>query len=188
MNGRAEPIRYSDGVFRLRTSDDRGKPVKLYRTGILPIRAPGEHPVDPNAWARARRDAHSTGVARPANFQDSVRRDALVRWLPIALGPGTAWLIAMVIAWVAGVFPWGMMILAFLLFGVVWALILWKRRCGFLEFRPRLIISAMLRQSLCPACGYSLRLVPVSLDACRVCPECGAAWKIEGEAADRRDA
>ncbi len=154
----------------------------MYRTGILPIRAPGEHPVDPKQWAQARGDAYSIGIAQAADFREIWTRDALARWLPMALGPGTLWLITIVIAWGAGVFPWGMMISVFPLFAAFLALILWKRRCGFFEYRPRVIISAMLRQMLCPACGYSLRLVPVEPDACRVCPECGGAWK--GTAAD----
>ncbi|MEO0482380.1 MAG: hypothetical protein AAF138_02030 [Planctomycetota bacterium] len=32
----------------------------------------------------------------------------------------------------------------------------------------------------CGACGYSLAEIPVQSDGCKVCPECGAAWKAGG--------
>ncbi len=73
------------------------------------------------------------------------------------------------------------------LVGLFAGLMYWKRRCGFFEIRPRVSIRAMLRQTLCPACGYSLGVVPTAPDGCRVCPECGGAWKINGAPADCDD-
>ncbi|MCA9311312.1 MAG: hypothetical protein KDA21_08915 [Phycisphaerales bacterium] len=35
----------------------------------------------------------------------------------------------------------------------------------------------------CPACGYELRSAGVEADGCRVCPECGGAWR-DGAHAD----
>lgn len=35
------------------------------------------------------------------------------------------------------------------------------------------------RRGVCAACGYSLREIKVKEDDCRVCPECGSAWKLE---------
>jgi hypothetical protein len=32
---------------------------------------------------------------------------------------------------------------------------------------------------LCPACGYSIAEIERQEDACRVCPECGGAWKLD---------
>lgn len=39
-----------------------------------------------------------------------------------------------------------------------------------------MVRDAMLAADRCPACGYDLAGSPVEPDACRVCPECGAAW------------
>jgi hypothetical protein len=38
-------------------------------------------------------------------------------------------------------------------------------------------------RGLCAACGYDLIGQEPEEDGCRVCPECGAAWRIEDEAA-----
>jgi len=38
---------------------------------------------------------------------------------------------------------------------------------------------AMLRAGLCPGCGYQLPDVPPDSEGCTVCPECGAAWKLD---------
>jgi hypothetical protein len=39
-------------------------------------------------------------------------------------------------------------------------------------------IAACIKAGICAACGYPLRAVKVDQkDGCRVCPECGAAWR-----------
>lgn len=43
---------------------------------------------------------------------------------------------------------------------------------------PR-IVSEVLKEGLCPSCGYNLHGIPVAEDGCVVCPECGSAWKGE---------
>ncbi len=118
------------------------------------------------------------GMTRAPGFRESLSRSALVRMLPIAIWPGAAGLVALLITQATGPIPGGMLIIALPLMSVFMAFMFWKRRCGSFEFRPRVIIIAMLRQRLCPACGYSLRLVPDAHDGCRVCPECGGAWKV----------
>ena len=41
----------------------------------------------------------------------------------------------------------------------------------------------MLQHRRCPHCGYDLRLLPDDCsDGATVCPECGCAWKLVGEA------
>ena len=35
-----------------------------------------------------------------------------------------------------------------------------------------------LREGHCPACGYGLAEIEPEADGCRVCPECGAAWRL----------
>jgi hypothetical protein len=39
----------------------------------------------------------------------------------------------------------------------------------------------MLRERRCVACDYDLRGLPPEPDGCTICPECGAAWRLEGE-------
>ncbi len=51
----------------------------------------------------------------------------------------------------------------------------------FRSSRPDLLAlaSASLMSGRCGACGYSLAEFAPEEDSCRVCPECGAAWKQE---------
>jgi len=45
------------------------------------------------------------------------------------------------------------------------------------------VAAAMLKYSRCPHCGYDLRLLPTDpADGATVCPECGCAWQLEGQA------
>ena len=45
------------------------------------------------------------------------------------------------------------------------------------------VAGAMLRHGRCPHCGYDLRLLPVDAsDGATVCPECGCAWMLRGQA------
>lgn len=37
---------------------------------------------------------------------------------------------------------------------------------------------AKLLQGLCASCRYPIRKLPVASDGCTICPECGAAWKL----------
>ncbi|MEX2219226.1 MAG: hypothetical protein WD749_10765 [Phycisphaerales bacterium] len=52
------------------------------------------------------------------------------------------------------------------------------RKIAFRRGRLRAVLRRCLSEGLCPACGYSLRGVPDQPDGCRVCPECGAAWRL----------
>lgn len=55
---------------------------------------------------------------------------------------------------------------------------------GVLRFRhgcvPELFVAAMFRRRRCPACAYDLRGVPEDDDGITICPECGAAWRLDG--------
>ena len=45
------------------------------------------------------------------------------------------------------------------------------------------VAAAMLKHVRCPHCGYDVRGLPADPhDGATVCPECGCAWKLEGEA------
>lgn len=39
--------------------------------------------------------------------------------------------------------------------------------------------AGLLSLGLCPACGYPIAELEPEEDQCRVCPECGCAWKME---------
>jgi ribosomal protein S27AE len=44
----------------------------------------------------------------------------------------------------------------------------------------------MLEHRRCPHCGYDLRGLPdESNDGATICPECGSAWILAADAADR---
>jgi len=73
------------------------------------------------------------------------------------------------------------------LFTVVWmagggtivTVLLWV---VFLRTRKPALLSAAKRFGYCGQCGYGLRDVAgAEDDGCVVCPECGAAWRVEGE-------
>lgn len=49
-----------------------------------------------------------------------------------------------------------------------------RRRHGLASYHARLWVA----QSLCGSCGYSLQGLGEAADGCRVCPECGAAWRV----------
>lgn len=40
-------------------------------------------------------------------------------------------------------------------------------------------VAAMLESDLCPACAHGLNGLPPAPDGCTVCPECGAAWRVD---------
>ena len=45
------------------------------------------------------------------------------------------------------------------------------------------VAAAMLKRLRCPHCGYDIRGLPIAPeDGATVCPECGCAWILEGEA------
>lgn len=57
--------------------------------------------------------------------------------------------------------------------------ILFRARVRRLRRRYRgLIVDAVLQAGRCPSCRYDLRAIPEADDRCRICPECGAAWRI----------
>lgn len=44
------------------------------------------------------------------------------------------------------------------------------------EGRAR-VVRSLTRAGICPGCGYSLAELEPETDGCRVCPECGGAWR-----------
>jgi hypothetical protein len=47
--------------------------------------------------------------------------------------------------------------------------------------RKRERVSQLSKTQACLACGYSLKDLPSDPDGCTICPECGAAWRLERE-------
>jgi hypothetical protein len=41
------------------------------------------------------------------------------------------------------------------------------------------MVAVLRKHCLCSCCGYDLRKTPIAGDGCTVCPECGAAWRLE---------
>jgi len=41
------------------------------------------------------------------------------------------------------------------------------------------IVRALTRSGLCASCGYTLATSEPEPDGCTVCPECGAAWRMQ---------
>ncbi|MFN0010570.1 MAG: hypothetical protein ACKVS8_02885 [Phycisphaerales bacterium] len=54
--------------------------------------------------------------------------------------------------------------------------------------RAQLAKAAMLVPPRCRACGYLLDGLTTEADGCRVCPECGAAWRVPDPAASHTTA
>jgi hypothetical protein len=42
----------------------------------------------------------------------------------------------------------------------------------------RAAVRRILGLGLCAGCAYELSGAPAGADGCRVCPECGAAWRV----------
>lgn len=66
---------------------------------------------------------------------------------------------------------------------LVWfSIIPWLIWMGIKRARFGKVAAAMLEYLRCPHCGYDLRLLPTDPeDGATVCPECGCAWRLEGE-------
>lgn len=102
----------------------------------------------------------------------SVLKLAAIGMLMGLLGGSTAllsgWLGAGIPAWVMPALASGVMVSVFV----------YRSRRAVRRIAPR-IIDAFLFEGRCPGCGYVLDGTQIEPDGCRVCPECGAAWKAE---------
>lgn len=56
---------------------------------------------------------------------------------------------------------------------------------GAVNNSPVLVVSDRLAHARCGGCGYALNGRPKEADGCRVCPECGGAWRILPQPRDR---
>lgn len=163
-------------IRRTRIEDHRGRPAKLFRSGVIFWRYPGEHAVAPAIWKRIRRDV----IARMSNDVDVAER-----WF-LRVGRFCAALILLGIAGLAVFsvaqlirYPNQASILIF--FGPVIVLysVINQYFSGYPANAPMYIIQPiLLDHGLCVQCGYFIKGLPPEPDGCTVCPECGAAWKL----------
>lgn len=65
----------------------------------------------------------------------------------------------------------------FLPYAAIW---FWSWRFG-----RRALARSMLKRGFCPACKYAIATVHPKTDGCTVCPECGAAWKLNAPNSER---
>jgi len=133
-----------------------------------------------------------------------------------AIGGFVFGLVAFVVILVASAAAFGLMLVFLVLCGVVVFLpvasshlaaafavaacsamvvaVLAPRRLGVRMGPPRsgfAHLSARLRRGACPCCAYDYGEAPVEPDGCRVCSECGAAWRPaseDGEADEENEA
>ncbi len=56
-----------------------------------------------------------------------------------------------------------------------------------LRQRAGRVVAQWLKTGRCASCGYSLQVIAVEQDGCKVCPECGAAWNLARWAARARE-
>jgi hypothetical protein len=128
-------------------ADSRGKRVSLCRACDLPEDAPTEMSVLVKAAASSR--GHDVLTA------------------PLLLVAAGAGLYAMV---VGGIGVASVVIFVLLTLSVVKSIV-------FGGGIRRLAFDACLQAGHCAACGYPLLEIEPEADGCRVCPECGAAWR-----------
>ncbi len=47
------------------------------------------------------------------------------------------------------------------------------------RYHSRRLLPLIRRCRLCANCGYEMGRIPAEPDGCTICPECGAAWRLE---------
>ena len=149
--------------YLVRYTDDRGE---LMRSGYL----------------------RTVGQARRAGIPKSAAKRALraVNYQGALLGAVFGGCIITMNTLVGGVLPTHLSSIGYVLSGVlVVALGLALHPITV----PRAIRShkqGFLREGYCPACGYAVAEFEPEADDCRVCPECGAAWRLTEDVLDQK--
>ncbi|MDX2017625.1 MAG: hypothetical protein SFY95_08325 [Planctomycetota bacterium] len=162
--------------LRPRTLDDRGTPVRLHWRGLIDVRP-----------ARGPRPASSRKLARVRHVGALARHSARNLWRGIFSMPA---FFAVLLVTLAIVFAWslrefGPQAIAFVLFSPVSSTILLVAVTALITFRGALgargerIRDGLLHAGRCPVCLYPLEDLEPEPDRCTVCPECGAAWRLD---------
>lgn len=108
-----------------------------------------------------------------------VRRSGTHRWLFGMLGLVVVWMAIGPFVVPAGAAPLGVIIVMFWSLVIVVALRITSRLLGRRPDYTSLKVRRLLESGQCPGCLYKVWTVNPEPDGCTVCPECGAAWRVE---------
>jgi hypothetical protein len=153
------------------TRDDRDRPVRAYRLGVLESMLPQlvprrerRAPADVlwKAYWRVLWSARLWIIAMALQL-GAVLLAALTPLLLVGIGIETRIIAALGVYFVA--FCLLLMVYARYVPLIAWPL--WRE--------------ALLGEQCCPGCGYRLAELPPDDDGCRVCPECGGAWRLHAD-------
>ncbi len=152
----AEPLTLRPGVLE----DHRGKPVTVYRRRT--------------AWRTQRNSNNPDRLTRSVLIRIGVRELLTPRGL-ISIAIATICLISSILALKTSLTQSALMGALAILFAI-------QPGRQTLDVRSSKVATALLRARLCASCGYELEGINIETDGCRVCPECGAAWRLESSA------
>jgi hypothetical protein len=139
-------------LLKIRTIDDRDRPVRLPLSGVLSIfPRPPFHATRPILNARGLRRLARLLAAFSQLWLTLLAAILIVMLVLLVISPVMAPLVA---------------------FGLLSA----RGLLGFGGDLPRRMRLAALSRSRCPCCRYDLATLPAEPDGCLTCPECGAAW------------
>jgi hypothetical protein len=151
-------------LLKIRTIDDRDRPVRLPLSGVLSIfPRPPFHATRPILNAR--------GLRRLARLLAAFSQ----LWLTLLAAILIVMLVVLLIRDTAvglGLLVISPVMAPLVAFGLLSA----RGLLGFGGDLPRRMRLAALSRSRCPCCRYDLATLPAEPDGCLTCPECGAAW------------
>lgn len=155
------------------TKDHRGKPVPI-PSGLTVAAVAADSRLSPRAreriTAHLRRDELSWAESAQGCAWEFAVQFLLV---PIAVVVVLCWWWFIARGWSKQAVKWSIVAVSIAVFVAYISLDIWvKRACR------GTVIEALLREGLCPSCGYEIKTVPPQADGCSVCPECGAAWRL----------
>lgn len=137
-----------NGLFNLRTSDDRGNPSGVFESSTALLGRRGIR----NAYldVLSRKSIHRVvlwglGVVLVVSLVAALSRSVNGNDAP-------AWVVVPIFVWIA-------------------VLVI-----SILRSQWRASVAAALHVGACPSCNYALRGLPSDRDGCVMCPECGASW------------
>lgn len=140
--------------------DDRGAPGKVI------------------AISRLRTDPRMADARFAAVYERAVRltMSGYRMGLQVAICLAAGGVFAVLSRWLGMRSPPGVTVLATVAVSVALTIMLW--RWSEMRSAPRLAV-ILVEAGLCPTCSYTLADLPLETDGCRVCPECGAAWRAD---------
>ncbi len=148
--------------------DDRGQPVRAKAAGWGPARKHSDE------LTRARAREIERSFSRSGAPVKRVTAIATLLAMPFFLLPALAVPFLVPVMMRHGIAMWTIPLGAAL--GILGPLVMMLvlRRLML----PRLV-RAYVADGFCGSCGFTIRDLQPEEDACRVCPECGSAWRLE---------